>query len=222
MTRAAGVGGGVSCTFWESLSGQTYELGSGYSGGGGGHPYLTLACIFSHEAFYANTQPSCALDASFSRPLRPVGVEGHRSRAVRHHHPDAERPLTPSTLADPGAVLLPSSCSCSSSSTSIALRFILRLVSNGTRPSRIFSPRPELCMRPSATAARPSARRSSRRASGATPHGHIKGLPQHFTTCDADLIFRAWQASEVACDILRCRTYKAAFAVRVCGVPDGG
>ena len=48
------------------------------------------------------------------------------------------------------------------------------------------------------------------------PHGHtFKGLPQHFTTCDADVIFRAWQASEVACDILRCRTYKAAFAVRV-------
>ena len=105
MTRAAGVGGGVSCTFWESLSGQTYELGSGYSGGGGGHPYLTLACIFSHEAFYANTQPSCALDASFSLDLSDRSAwKAIDPALLATITPMPSAPLTPPTLADPGTV----------------------------------------------------------------------------------------------------------------------
>ena len=48
------------------------------------------------------------------------------------------------------------------------------------------------------------------------PHGHtFKGLPLHFTTADPQAIFSTWMASEVACDILHCRTYKASLSVRV-------
>ena len=50
----------------------------------------------------------------------------------------------------------------------------------------------------------------------AVPHGHtFKGLPLHFTTSHAPAILDGWLSSDVARDILECRTYKARLAVRV-------
>jgi len=50
----------------------------------------------------------------------------------------------------------------------------------------------------------------------AIPPGHtFKGFPQHFLALDPSEIMRAWLRSDVALDILQCRSYKASLAVRL-------
>ena len=60
-----------AATFWESLSGEQFDAHAA-----GGHPYLTLACAFSHDAFYANIQPSTDLGATSLRVHDPSLWEG--------------------------------------------------------------------------------------------------------------------------------------------------
>ena len=53
----------------------------------GGHPYLTLACVFSDTSFYANTQPSTELDA--------ISLDLADTRAWKAIDPAMLRTLTP-------------------------------------------------------------------------------------------------------------------------------
>lgn len=234
MTRSGSGSGssGAACAFWESLSGQTYELGGsshggGLSGGGGGHPYLSLACVFSHETYYANTQPSCALDHAFSFDLTDTAAwKAMECGILRTVTAMPQSPLAPSPLADHAALAVASEA---------ALRTLvdqhrasLRLDTPGVQwdPTLGHTLSPALYSYESERIiGTPSGQRLfSDAIRRLVPKGHtFKGLPMHFTTYDAKAIFTAWLASDVAAGILQMRTYKAAMAVRVrvFPLPDG-
>ena len=218
---------GAAYTFWESLSGQTYELSSAHGGGGGGHPYLSLACIFSHETYYANTQPSCALDHAFSLDLTDTAAWKAMEPAIlRTVTPMPQSPLAPSPLTDHASLAL---------SSEAALR---TLVDQHRASLRLDAPGVQWDANLGHTLSPALFSYESERISGApsgqrlfsdairrfVPQGHtFKGLPMHFTTYDSTAIFAAWLASDVAADILQTRTYKAAISVRVriFPLPDG-
>lgn len=68
MTLGAEEGGGV--TFWESVTGQRYvqpmfdpDTQAGKPLPPPTHPYRTIGCVFNHQSFYANAQPSNAVSA---------------------------------------------------------------------------------------------------------------------------------------------------------------
>jgi centrosomal protein CEP76 len=226
LTRA-GTGVQAACTFWESLSGQTYDVAVGGVGMGGGHPYLTLACLFSHEAFYANTQPSCALDTSFSLDLSDKAAwKSMEPSLLKSITPLPCAPLTPPALTDHGGV---------ADATERALQ---SLVDQHRSSLHLKVPGVEWDAALGHLLSPALYSYETERLSGApvgqaffsdairrfVPHGHtFKGLPLHFTTCEPQAIFSTWMASHVACDILHCRTYKAALAVRarVFPMPDG-
>ena len=86
-------------TFWESLSGQQYP-----ADGGSGHPYLTLACVFSHAAFYANVQPSTKLSQTSLALSEPTAWKAMDPSFLTTITPLPCAPLQPSTVRDHAAV----------------------------------------------------------------------------------------------------------------------
>lgn len=61
MTRASG--GDV--IFWESLTGQRYAFKTWAANANPPVPYQLLSCVFNHQKFYANIQPSDAVKNCF-------------------------------------------------------------------------------------------------------------------------------------------------------------
>lgn len=212
-------------TFWESLSGQQYIL-HGRGASGRAHPYLTLACVFSHAAFYANIQPSTALthtsidlsEATCWRSLDPMLLQSVT--------PLPCAPLQPSMLTDPASV---------AAAAEGALRALVDEHRKGLQlsvPGVTWDD--SLCHLLAPALYSYEAERLGSHPVGqglfsdaikrAVPTGHtFKGLPLHFTSYEPTAIFRAWMQNEVASDVLRTRTFKGSLAIRlrVCPMADG-
>lgn len=198
--------------FWESLTGVQYPVP-------GPHPYTDLACVFSHEALYANTQASTSLEHTSLALDDPSAWKPMDPKLLRSVTPLPHACLRPSTLGEP--VALEEAAEASLRALVDQHRAGLGLASQAVawddELSYLLSP---------ALAAYEAERRTGMAATDnaffadavrrKVPSGFtFKGFPHHFVTAEPGAIFNAWLREEVALSILQCRTSKASIAVRV-------
>jgi centrosomal protein CEP76 len=200
-------------TFWESLSAQQYTLG-----GADGHPYHTLACVFSHAAFLANIQPSTH--------LAHISLDLDDRQAWKAMDPKVLQSVTPL----PTAPLRPSASLEHSTAEVAAEAALQRLVdehraSLGLRAQgvqwdeqlgHLLSPALYSYESQAVTGNPVGPDLFADAIKRYVPHGHtFKGFPQHFSAADAAQMFASWMASPIARDIVETRTLRGTLAVRV-------
>lgn len=198
-------------TFWESLTGQQYPMP-------GPHPYTELACVFSHQALYANTQASASLEHCSLELDDPSAWMAMEPSLLSSVTPMPTAALRPSTLRDVSG--LEHQCEATLRRLVDEHRAALGLASPGV----VWDDELGYRLAP-ALASYETERWTGHTVDNAyfadairrkVPHGHtFKGFPHHFVTYEPATIFQTWLRDEVALSILQCRTSSASLAVRL-------
>ena len=202
-------------TFWESLTAQRFEVGAA---GAAPHPYVTLASVFSHEAFYANAQPETSLRA-ISLDLDEASLWKPMDRGMlRALAPLPIAPLSPPTLTDHGALerRLEAELRAEVDTERAALGLASGDAAWDSHLSYLLAPALLSYENERVSGTAIGAHLFQQAVRRAVPEGHtFKGFPLHFTSPSAAGIAAAWRRSEVATGIMRCAAPGATLGLRL-------
>ncbi len=207
--------GGSQITFWESLTAQRFEYGVV---GAAAHPYVTLACVFTHDAFYANAQYTTDLGAISLDLADPGCWKAMERPLLAALQPVPCAPLSPPTATDHAAIERELEAELRASVDAHREKLNLR------SGRGVWSSHLSYLLSPALFSYEHERLSGAASGSGyfqgairrAVPEGHtFKALPLHFTCASSADIMRAWLDSEVATSILDCDAEAASLALRL-------